>query len=55
MLDKQMMQLQESGILKRLYFDVLRPPAPEPLPKLRDNEPLTLEQGPDSIEKKMAM
>ena len=46
MLDKQMMQLQESGILKRLYLNVLRPPTPEPLPKLRNNEALTLEQGP---------
>ena len=44
-LDKEMMRLQEGGILKKLYFDVVRPPVPKPLPKLRKDELLVLEQG----------
>ena len=39
-----MRRLQESGILRQLYFNVLRPPVPQPLPKVRKNEPLNMEQ-----------
>ena len=50
-LDKEMMRLQEGGILKKLYFDVASPPAPKPLPKLRVDEPLIIEQGRNSMHK----
>ena len=39
-----MMALKEGGILDQLYFNVLRPPAPQPLPKLNKDAPLNMEQ-----------
>ena len=39
-----MMWLQDTGILRKLALDQYNPPPPEPLPKIRVNEPLTVYQ-----------
>ena len=38
------MWLQDTGILRKLYLDEAKPPPPNPLPKNRTNQPLTIQQ-----------
>ena len=39
-----MMWLQNTGILDKMFYRVLNPPFEIPLPKVRANEPLNLDQ-----------
>ena len=38
------MWLKDTGILNKLKYDVMNPPIPIPIPRVRDKEPLILRQ-----------